>query len=264
MTVFLTDISNIRANPEQPRKTFDEERLEELCDSIARHGLLQPILVRKTSDGYEIIAGERRYRACKKLGMKQIPCILREGEDMQEIALIENLQREDLGALEKAQAIADFMSEKGLTQSQAARLLAKTRSYIANSVRLLHLDAYSKNLLQEGRLTEGHAKALLSVKDETRRRAIADQILQEGLSVRKAEQLTQFEKNTRSPSSSEDPNRESHLLAEAEQRLTELFGSKVHIRQKDGKNSGTICIEYYSEEQLLEITDLLFRTEGER
>lgn len=258
MTIFMADIRRIRPNRNQPRKSFDEERLEELSQSIARHGLLQPILVRETPEGYEIIAGERRYRACKRLGLTEIPCILREKEDLPEIALIENLQREDLGALEKAQAIADFMSEKGLTQSEAARLLAKTRSYIANSVRLLHLDPHSKSLLREGKLTEGHAKALLSVKDEKKRQLIADRIIREGLSVRRAEQITQIEKKHTSAS---PPDREDPLLTEAEQRLTELFGSKVRIRQNSDGRSGTICIDYYSEEQLLEITDLLFASE---
>lgn len=256
MKILSVDIKKIYPNKNQPRKTFDKQSIEELSESIRRYGLIQPLVISEEGDGYLLVAGERRFRALQKLGMESVPCILREAEEIEEIALIENLQREDLNALDKAKAIDDFMRQNNLTQAETAVRLSKTRSYIANCVRLLHLDEYSKDLLHRGKLSEGHAKALLAIKEETKRQEIVRKILAEGLSVRATEKISREIKKSGSVASGNSQT-EDILFRDAEEQLTELFGTKVRLMPSPDRSSGQILIEYYSEEQLLDIVDRL-------
>lgn len=260
MKILSIDIKKIYPNKDQPRKVFDDESISELSESIRRHGLIQPIIVCKDGDGYQIIAGERRYRALKKLHVQTVSCIVRNLEDTEELALIENLQREDLNALDKAKAIRDFMTQNNLTQLEAAKRLSKTRSYIANCVRLLNLDDYTKDLLHRGELSEGHAKALLGIKEEKVRQEIARRILSEGLSVRAAEKLSQKTKKA-SIYSSALSEKDDALWIEAEERLTEHFGTKVKLLKDSDEPSGKILIEFYSESQLADLVDRLLEQE---
>lgn len=263
MNILSLETDKIFPDENQPRKSFEEESIRELSQSIRQVGLLQPLLVRKISDGYRIIAGERRYRACLLLNMTHIPCILRQEEDKEEVALIENLQREDLCPLDKARAIRHFMDENKLTQQETAQRLSKTRVYIANTVRLLSLDAYSKELLESGKLSEGHAKALLSLKDENKRKKLADRILSEGLSVRATEKISRIERRRTQATDTDDPisppSNQDPLFREVAEQLTDRYGTKVSFHRAPGKDCGSITLEYYSEKQLIELVDLLLR-----
>ncbi len=247
------NVARIQANPFQPRQDFNEERLAELTDSIREHGILQPILLRRIGmDHYEIIAGERRYRAACKLGLKTVPAIVRECVDGQalEIALIENVQREDINVLEAAQAYKRLIDEFGMTQSEVAKRVGKSQPSIANALRLLFLPDPILTSLYSGEITEGHARCLLSLEGAAQLSAF-QRIVRDKLSVRDAERLVKNAKSTeeikpsamRKTASPVNPN-----LTYLEDQLQVALGTRVRIRPIG--NGGRIEIEYFSEEEL--------------
>lgn len=251
-------INDIVANKYQPRNEFDEEALEELAESINQYGLLQPVIVRKILNGYELIAGERRWRAAQKNGAKTIPAIIREYSDIEttEIALIENLQRENLNAIEEAGAYQRLLNEFGLTQEELARKVGRSRSHIANFVRLLNLPEIIQDYVSRGTLSMGQARPLLTLEDENLQIEAAEHIIDEDLSSRDAEKLVK--KLLKDPKILEeiiDEEKEDIFVVEAEDRLKIALGTKVKI--KPGKKKSKIEIEFYSAEDLDRIVDTL-------
>lgn len=247
------ELGLIKPNPYQPRTEFDKEKLEELATSIKEHGVIQPIIVRKQDDGYELVAGERRWRAAQKAGISKIPAIIKEYSDgqMLEIALLENLQREDLNPIEEAQAYKKLMEDLGITQEKLSKRIGKSRSVIANSVRLLNLPEEIQQLLAEGKITTGHARALLSLDNQQTQKELALAILEKDLTVRDIEKLVKKPKRDGKPKKEKvDP-----VMSQLEDRLEQFFGTKVKV--KSGKKKGKIEIEYYSEEDLERILELV-------
>jgi ParB family chromosome partitioning protein len=258
-------VNEISVNPFQPRKEFDEETLEELKNSVKEYGVLQPLLVRKSAQGYELIAGERRLRASRLAGLEKVPVLVREYTDAQstEIALIENLQREDLNAIEEALAYERLSSEFGLTQDLLAKRVGRSRSHIANFLRLLRLSKRVQGYIINASITMGQAKPLLGIEDEALQIEAADYIIAEDLSSRMAEELVK--KVQKDPSyfkekdeiidiEGNDEKREIFVL-EAEDRLKMLLGTKVRI--KPGKSKSKIEIEFYSADDLDNIVETL-------
>lgn len=249
-------MNEIRPNPYQPRKHFEKEAIEELAQSIKEHGVLQPIIVRKSIKGYDIVAGERRYRASKEANLKTIPAIVKDftEDEMMEIALIENLQREDLNPLEEAKAYQKLMDHLGTTQEELSKRLGKSRPHIANHLRLLHLPDYVQSFVAEGKLSMGHGRALLGLKRKEQIRSVTEKVLKEKLSVRQLEELVQkLNKNV----SRETKQRKtvSPFIRETEMTLKEFFGTNVQI--KKGKKKSKIEIEFYSDEDLERILQLI-------
>lgn len=244
-------ITEVEPNRDQPRKRFDQEALEELAESIKEYGLIQPIVVTKKEDYYQIIAGERRWRACKIAGLKEIPAIIRENDDKKnsEIALIENIQREDLNPYEKAVGIKHLMEEYGLRQEDVAKKLGKSRSAIANSVRILNLDPRVLEFAKEGKLSEGHCKSLLSITDNERQYKTAVQMIERGATVR------QLEKAVKVKTSKEQQDKNHALYKDIENTFQGFFGTKVRLDA--GKRRGKIVIEYSSNDDLERILDLI-------
>ena len=244
-------INVVEPNRNQPRKKFDQEALEELANSIKEYGLIQPIVVTKKEDYYQIIAGERRWRASKLAGMEEIPAIIREDDDKKntEIALIENIQREDLNPYEKAVGIKNLMQEYGLRQEDVAKKLGKSRSAIANSVRILNLDPRVLEFAKEGKLTEGHCKSLLPITDPERQYKTAVQMIERGATVR------QLEKAVKTKVSKEEQDRNHVLYKDIENTFQGFFGTKVRLDA--GKRRGKIVIEYSSNDDLERILDLI-------
>ncbi len=245
--VFFCPIEAIRPSPWQPRTLYDEDSLNELAASIKEKGILQPLLVRELTPGlYELVAGERRWRAARLAGLERVPVIVRDlsPQEALELALIENLQREDLNPIEEAHGYQRLMEEFGLTQEEVARKVGRDRSTVANALRLLKLPEDIQEDLLAGRLSAGHARAILSLKIPAQMRKLRDLILTKGLSVRQAEALARKmrEENVPSTPVSKDPN---ILALEAE--LGELLGTKVHL--KWGKRKGRLVIEFHSAEQ---------------
>ena len=244
---------DIEPNPSQPRKTFDREKLEALSDSIKAHGIVQPILVKKASGGmYTIIAGERRWRAAKLAGLKEIPCIIKDYDEkeLMEIALVENLQREDLNPIEEAEGYKRLMDAFSLNQEEVAERVGKSRSAIANSLRLNNLSSEVKKLVTDGKLSQGHARTLLSVDDKKLQLELAEKIIEEGLSVRQTEKLVS--QNTKLTKEKVVPPQTSDIIkryfSDIETNLSQKLGTKVKILS--GKKKGKIEIEYYSKEDL--------------
>ena len=250
--ILSLDINEVEPNRDQPRKRFDDESLEELAESIKRYGLIQPIIVAKKKGYYEIIAGERRWRACKKAGLKEIQVIVREDDERKnkEISLIENIQREDLNPIEKAMGIKVLMQDYSLTQQQISEILGKSRSSIANTVRILNLDARVLDLAREGKLTEGHCRALLSVEDGDKQLEMALRIIERGDNVREAEEKTQVKKKMKK----KDQKYEA-IFRDIEDSFQSFFGTKVSL--KAGQRKGKIVIEYKSNEDLERILELI-------
>ncbi|AFK85567.1 MULTISPECIES: ParB/RepB/Spo0J family partition protein [Thermoanaerobacterium] len=246
-------ISDIEPNQFQPRKHFDDESLKELSDSIKEHGIIQPIIVRKNDFGYQIVAGERRWRAAKLAGLKEIPAIVKDFDDQKvmEIALIENLQREDLNPIDEAKAYKSLMEQFNLTQEEISKRVGKSRSSIANSIRLLNLDDEVQNMLMEGKITTGHAKVILALQDAEKQNMIAKKIVDKNLNVRETENLIK-----EVTSSKKKKRKESDAyIKEIEDNFCRFFGTKVKIIH--GKNKGKILIEYYGEEDLSRLTELI-------
>jgi len=222
-------ISELRVNPYQPRKTFNEESLQELAESIKEHGVIQPIIVKKSIKGYEIVAGERRYRASKLAGKTTIPCIIRDftDEQMMEIAVLENLQREDLNAIEEALGLEMLMRNLNLTQEQLARRVGKSRSYVTNMIGLLTLPNEVKTLVKQGKLSTSHARTLSKIEDPEQIKALADKIINENLNVR---QIEDFTKDT--PKKVKQHVERNKEYQELEQELTDYLGTRVKVKSK--------------------------------
>lgn len=253
----MVPILKVEPNPDQPRRQFDEDALQELADSIKQYGILQPLIVKKHDQFYEIIAGERRWRAAKLAGLKEVPVLIRDyaENEIVEIALIENIQREDLNPIEEALAYKRLMEEFSLKQDQVAAKVSKSRAAITNSLRLLKLDPRVQNLLSEEMISTGHARALLAINDADQQYEIAMKVFDEKLSVREIEKLVkQLAKKKKEPPK-EDNTVHEFLFANMEESLKQVLGSKVNIKNKN--NKGKIEIEYYSKEELDRLVDML-------
>ena len=244
--VVEVDINQIIPNPHQPRYSFDEARLDDLANSIKTYGIIQPIVVTKNGSQYEIIAGERRFKAAKIAGLKKVPVILREAGEREklELAIIENVQRHDLNAIEEARAYQKLTEIYQLTQEEVAGKIGKSRSFVANKTRLLQLPVEVQKALMEGVITEGHAKAILSLNNPEKQRALFDLILKSNLTVRQAEERTkEISSRVRGPRVPIDAN-----TREIQNQLVERLGTKVKIARS--ATGGKIIIEYYSDEDL--------------
>ena len=247
-------LSLIEPNSGQPRKDFNSELIQELADSIKKYGVLQPLLVQKKDEHYEIIAGERRWRAAKEAGLKEVPVVIREYTKQQsmEIALIENVQREDLNPIEEAMAYQQLMQEFELTQEEIAERVSKSRVTITNSMRLLKLDKRVQEMLIQGLITGGHARALLALEDGEQQYQISLKIVSEKLSVREVEKLVKAlgkpKKNTKEKEAEEEKDL-SFIFRDLEERMKQAMGTKVVINKRD-RNKGKIEIEYYSKAEL--------------
>ena len=251
------NISEIEPNRSQPRKEFDEKALSELAESISRHGLLQPLLVRPlTLGGYQIVAGERRYRACQMAGLKDIPVIIRELGDTEtmELALIENLQREDLTPLEEAEGYNVLMTEHGFTQDEVEQSVGRSRPAVANALRLLKLPNSIADYLKEGKISAGHARALLSLDNEKDMLELADLIVQKDLSVRQVEKLCKAKPKIQNE---QKPEKKPSFYSMVELALAESLGRKISISKNKGKKGGVLQIEFYSDEELTELSNKL-------
>ena len=245
-------INEIEPNKNQPRRTFNSESIDELSESIKKYGVIQPIIVSKKENYYEIIAGERRWRASKKAGLAEMPCIIRDSEEKEnkEIALIENIQREDLNPIEKAKSFRTLMDEYGLTQAQLAETLGISRSSLANTVRLLNLDPRVINLALDGKLTEGHCRSLIGIENSDKQFEMAKQIIENGDSVREIERKVKTKKQEKDKN-----NQYAAIYKDIEEKFQGFFGTKVKLDA--GKKKGKIIIEYVSNEDLERIMELL-------
>lgn len=248
-------IASIVTNPDQPRKSFDETQLSELSDSIKQNGVLQPILVRKKGDMYEIVAGERRYQASKLAGLKEIPAIVRDIDDAEvfQLALIENLQRSDLTPIEEARGYRQLLDTKGLTQEGLAKILSKSRSAIANTLRLMDLPQEVQDMMEEGQITAGHARAILAVPTEEGRIKLAQKVVAENLTVRQTENLAPLFSVTRDEIKPKNPA--PQYFKRAARTLRQALDTTVKVKQVRGKNK--IEIEFKDEDDLIRIIDQL-------
>ena len=248
------NINDIKPNSNQPRKTFDEEKLDELGASIQAHGLIQPIVLRAVGKGYEIVAGERRWRAARKIGIREVPCIIKELTDEENmlLAIIENMQREDLNPIEEAEGLNQMIETYGLTQEQVSKSVGKSRPYITNCLRLLKLTETVKNHIADGSLSMGHAKALAAVTDEEKQIALAENAVKNGLSVRQTEKLAKENKSKQVRPAKKNKDAD---VKRVEEDLKDALGTKVILNQKGKK--GKIEIEYYSREELERLIELL-------
>lgn len=255
-TVREVKIKELRPNPYQPRKVFEKEAIDELKQSIIEHGILQPIIARKSIKGYEIVAGERRYRAAKEAKLETVPVVVRElnEQQMMELAILENLQREDLTPIEEGTAYQLLMEKLNLTQEELAKRLGKSRPHIANHIRLLSLPPKIQGLISEGKISMGHGRALLGLRNKDKIGAVVEKTIKESLSVRQFEKLIQqlndVSRETRKPVQQKDI-----FIKEQESSLRERFGTTVKIKQS--KNKGKIEIEFFSKEDLERIIELL-------
>ncbi|MGN1084672.1 MAG: ParB/RepB/Spo0J family partition protein [Lachnospiraceae bacterium] len=259
----LLRLSEIEPNRAQPRRNFDEDALQELADSIKQYGIIQPIVVQKKGKRYEIIAGERRWRAARKAGLLEVPVIIKEiaPEDIFAIALIENIQREDLNPIEEAQAYSRLIQEYHLKQDELAEKVAKNRVTITNSMRLLKLDERVQQMLIDNMLTGGHARALLAITDKEQQHVLAMRVFDEKLSVRETENLvkrTLAKAETPEEPKEEKAQDDTFIYRDIENRMKDILGTKVEIKKK-AKNKGKIEIEYYSLEELERIIDMMNR-----
>lgn len=245
----------IEPNPFQPRRHFDPEKLQELAQSIAEFGLLEPVLVREHEKGYQLVAGERRIRAAELAGLKKVPALVKnfDDEEMMKVALVENLQRENLNPIEEAEGYQRLISEFGFTQNQVAHAVGKKRPSIANALRLLSLSDVEREMVQDGRLSTGHAKVLLGVNDAKKRVQLANKVIKEDLSVRQLEELLKKPKTVpRGTLKMKSPE-----LVDLENNLQRIFGTKVSMTYKKG--AGRISIEYYSDEELERLLEMMRR-----
>lgn len=241
-------INSIKPNPYQPRKTFDQERLEDLAESIKLHGILQPIVLRKTISGYNIVVGERRFRASKLAGSTTIPAIVKvlSDEDMMELAVIENLQREDLNAIEEAESYRKLMDDLELTQQEVAQRLSKSRPYIANMLRLLQLPKEITQMVKDNKLSGAHGRTLLGIKDKQKMKSIAEQAFQESWSVRTLEQyVNENNEDKQKSTDKQQATKKPKFIQQQERQLKEQYGSAVTISNKNKK--GYITFEFKSE-----------------
>ncbi|CAC5716520.1 ParB/RepB/Spo0J family partition protein [Staphylococcus aureus] len=257
------DISDIKPNPYQPRKTFDENHLNDLADSIKQYGILQPIVLRKTVQGYYIVVGERRFRASKIAGLKYVSAIIKDltDEDMMELAVIENLQREDLNAIEEAESYQRLMTDLKITQQEVAKRLSKSRPYIANMLRLLHLPKKIADMVKDERLTSAHGRTLLAIKDEQQMLRLAKRVVKEKWSVRYLENHVNELKNVSSKSETDKVDiTKPKFIKQQERQLREQYGAKVDISIK--KSVGKISFEFESQDDFVRIIEQLNRKYG--
>jgi len=248
-------ITDIEANDKQPRKAFNDATLADLSESIKEHGVVQPIIVRKLGSSYQIVAGERRWRAARLAGKKTIPAIIKECSNLEvmELALIENLQREDLNSIEEAMAYKSLIEEYNMTQEEISKKIGKSRPAIANSLRLLQLPQEIKNMIAEGKISQGHARALLSISEEKKQLDMAEKIIAQQLNVRQIEKLAKDTKQKKKKEVLTDAYQIE--INQLEERLRAVLGTKVTIHHR--KNRGSIEIEYYSDEEFDRIFELL-------
>ncbi len=253
----MVKLSKIEPNREQPRKNFEEDALLELADSIKKFGVIQPLVVQKKNDYYEIIAGERRWRAAKLAGLKEVPVIIKEftKQEAVEIALIENIQRENLNPIEEAYAYERLLTEFRLTQDEVAERVSKSRTAVTNSLRLTKLSDKVKRMVVDEMISAGHARALLAVTDPEEQYALALRIFDEKLSVREVEKIIRLLKDTK-PTSEKKVVENEFIYRDLEEKIKLVMGTKVNISHK-AKGKGKIEIEYYSDKELERIFDLL-------
>jgi len=254
--VSFIDIHDIKPNSSQPRQFFNEEKIDELAASIVAHGVIQPIVLKKTEGGFEIVAGERRWRAARKAGLKQVPGIIKEltKEQLMIVALIENIQREDLNPIEEAEAFRRMCSEFGFTQDDVSRNVGKSRPYITNALRLLKLPEEIQKMVLEGRMTNGHARALITIENVNKQLLMAERIAEEGLSVRETERLVQ-ESGLKSKKTLKKAAETKTDILDIEEELKEILGTKVTLKHK-GK-SGKLEINYFSRDELERLIEIL-------
>lgn len=248
-------LEEIVSKGDQPRKEFDQEKIDELAHSIQGNGIIQPVVVRRSSSGYEIVVGERRLRAAKKAGLSEIPAIVKEFPDERifDIALIENIQREDLNPIEEAQAYRTILERDTITQEELSRRVGKSRSYIANMVRILDLPDDIREHVSRGTISVGQAKAILSIHDEEEQRRVVERIIKEKLSVRDVERITKRKAVPRGTGGAVRDRRSTPFVEDMEERLRTRYGTKVTIDYRRGR--GVIKIEFYSDEDLERIVD---------
>ena len=259
-TIIEMKINSVEPNRNQPRKNFDDEKIDDLAESIKVHGVLQPIIVTKKGDYYQIIAGERRWRASKKAGLKTIPAIVRDYDEkkIREVALIENLQRQDLNAIETARAIKELMEEHSLTQEEISKTLGKSRSAIANTLRILNLDERVQELVASGKISEGHARTLASIPSPQKQYKLAMDIINLDLNVREAEERTKLvkEESKKPYNKKKEVSKIEIIYKDIENRLKRALGTKVSFKPVT-KSKGKITIEYFSSEELERILEIL-------
>ncbi len=254
----ILSITQIEPNRNQPRKEFDKEKIEALANSISQHGLIQPIVVVKTKSGrYSIVAGERRWRAAKQAGQKEVPVVIREysPKEAAQIALIENLQREDLNPVEEAYGYKALMEEYSMTQEEVSRKIGKSRSAVANTIRLLGLEEKLLDYLKFGEISGGHARAILSLEDPAKREELAQRIISEDLNVRQAENIAKSMQKTKKPKQKKTSSQYDIELSSLMEKLSSKLGTKVSF--KPGARKSKIEIEYYSDADLDRIIQLL-------
>ena len=251
----MISLNKIKSNIDQPRKSFDNEKIAELAESIKNHGIIQPLILKENGDGYIIVAGERRWRAAKMVGLKEVPAIVMDLTEKQvlEISLIENLQREDLNPIEEALAYKKLLSDFNLTQEELSKRIGKSRTAITNTIRLINLDSRVQQYVIDGIISEGHGRALLSLEDGELQYIYSQKVIDEKLSVRELEKLI---RNASLKSEKNEKNEELNpYYKDIRDRLQNYFGTKVNLSSK--KNKGKIEIEYYSEEDLERILDII-------
>lgn len=256
--ILFLDINDIKPNTKQPRKFFSDEKIDELAKSIETHGIIQPIMVRPSREGYEIVAGERRWRAARRASLKQVPCIVRELSEEQNmlVSIIENMQREDLNPIEEADALNQMITRFGLTQEEVSKSVGKSRPYITNSLRLLKLPATIQEMVVLGDLTNGHARAIAGVKEEKKQLNIANRVVKDGLSVRETEALANKEnEGTEKKPAKARARAKNREITDMEEELKTALGTKVAINH--GTRRGKIEIEYYSRDELERLLELL-------
>ena len=255
--VLYIDINDIKPNKDQPRKTFNEEKLKDLANSIKENGVIQPLIIRKAQNGYELVAGERRWRAARIAEIKKVPCIIRNFDEKQNmiVAIIENMQRENLDPIEEALGLNEMIKRFEFTQEQVSNALGKSRAYIANSLRLLKLPEKIQNMIIEGRISAAHGRTIITIKDEKKQIEVCDKIIRNGLSVRAAERLTEKIKDDARPERKKRKPCVNAEIAAVEDELRKIFGTKVNINGK--ASTGKIEIEYYSVDELNRLIDML-------
>lgn len=254
--VLYIDINDIKPNKDQPRKTFNEEKLKDLANSIKENGVIQPLIIRKAQNGYELVAGERRWRAARIAEIKKVPCIIRDFDEKQNmiVAIIENMQRENLDPIEEALGLNEMIKRFEFTQEQVSNALGKSRAYIANSLRLLKLPEKIQNMIIEGRISAAHGRTIITIKDEKKQIEVCDKIIRNRLSVRAAERLTEKIKDDARPERKKRKPSVNAEIAAVEDELRKIFGTKVNINGK--ASTGKIEIEYYSVDELNRLIDM--------
>lgn len=261
----MVKISLVEPNREQPRKNFDDEAMEELTRSVSAYGVIQPLIVVKMGGKYQIVAGERRWRAAQKAGLKEVPVIIRDytPTEIREIALIENIQRQDLNPIEEAEAYAALIKEHGIRQDELAEKLSKSRAAVANRLRLLKLPESVRNYVIEGKLSEGHARAILGAEGKELQEKIAEEVLLRGLSVRETEKLAKGREIVKKPAREAAWKKEDKAFyKKLEDDLKAGLGTKVTLK-RDDKEKGKIVVEYYSLEELERLAEIFCKGNGE-